>query len=318
LAGLENYDDSALQTAIDGKVDKESGKSLMTDAERTKLQGIAAGAEVNVQPNWTQTNTSADDYIKNKPTLANVATSGSYNDLQDKPTIPAGVTVDQTITQNGTNPVQSSAIYSALQGKVGAVYYEDVDEMNADETQNSGTLAFVDDGSGFHIWSSPDWMWYKVVISDDLDSYVPITRKINNKPLSNDITLNASDVGALPASTTIPTKVSDLTNDAGYTTNTGTVTGISVNGGTAQQPTNGVVNLTVATGGDNDIVGISDGTAGDGAVIFTKRNGDTITLNLNHVHSQYLKYELLADEAAYTALATKDSSTLYLIPAEEE
>ena len=37
LAGLENYDDSALQTAIDGKVDKETGKSLMTDAERTKL-----------------------------------------------------------------------------------------------------------------------------------------------------------------------------------------------------------------------------------------------------------------------------------------
>ena len=113
---------------------------------------------------------------------------------------------------------------------------------------------------------------------------------------------------------TIPKKVSDLTNDAGYTTNTGTVTGISVNGGMAQQPTNGVVNLTVATGGDNDIVGISDGTAGDGAVIFTKRNGDTITLNLNHVHPQYLKYELLADEAAYTALATKDSGTLYLIP----
>lgn len=89
---------------------------------------------------------------------------------------------------------------------------------------------------------------------------------------------------------------------------------ISVNGGTAQQPTNGVINLTVATGGDNDLVGLSDGTANDGAVVFTKRNGDTITLNLNHVHPQYLKYELLADEAAYTALATKDSGTLYLIP----
>ena len=89
---------------------------------------------------------------------------------------------------------------------------------------------------------------------------------------------------------------------------------ISVNGGTAQQPTNGVVNLTVSTGGDNDLVDLSDGTANDGAVVFTKRNGDTITLNLNHVHPQYLKYELLADEAAYNALATKDSSTLYLIP----
>lgn len=112
----------------------------------------------------------------------------------------------------------------------------------------------------------------------------------------------------------LPTKVSELTNDAGYTANQGTVTGISVNGGTAQQPTNGVVNLTVATGGDNDLVDLSDGTANDGAVVFTKRNGDTITLDLNHAHPQYIKYELLADEAAYNALTTKDSSTLYLIP----
>lgn|GEM_PF-5236488 len=49
--------------------------------------------------------------------LAAVATSGSYNDLTDKPVIPTAVTVDSTITQNGTNPVQGGAIYSALAGK---------------------------------------------------------------------------------------------------------------------------------------------------------------------------------------------------------
>ena len=37
-------------------------------ADRTKLDGIAAGAEVNVQSDWNQTTTTADDYIKNKPT----------------------------------------------------------------------------------------------------------------------------------------------------------------------------------------------------------------------------------------------------------
>lgn len=42
-----------------------------------------------VQANWTQTTTTAVDYIKNKPSLATVATSGSYNDLSNKPTIPA-------------------------------------------------------------------------------------------------------------------------------------------------------------------------------------------------------------------------------------
>lgn len=40
-----------------------------TSAYETKLNGIASGAEVNVQSNWNQTNTSADDYIKNKPTI---------------------------------------------------------------------------------------------------------------------------------------------------------------------------------------------------------------------------------------------------------
>lgn len=81
---------------------------------------------------------------------------------------------------------------------------------------------------------------------------VPTTRKVNGKALSSDITLSASDVSALPSSTviptvndatltiqqngstvqtftanassnktaniTVPTKVSDLTNDSGYIT----------------------------------------------------------------------------------------------------
>ena len=41
------------------------------------------------QADWTQTTTTAVDYIKNKPNLATVATSGSYSDLSGKPTIPA-------------------------------------------------------------------------------------------------------------------------------------------------------------------------------------------------------------------------------------
>lgn len=42
-----------------------------------------------VQSNWTETDTSSLAYIKNKPNLATVATSGSYNDLSDKPSIPS-------------------------------------------------------------------------------------------------------------------------------------------------------------------------------------------------------------------------------------
>lgn len=42
---------------------------------------------------------------------------------------------------------------------------------------------------------------------------VPTTRTVNGKPLSSNITLSASDVSALPASTSIPSALSDLTND---------------------------------------------------------------------------------------------------------
>ena len=56
---------------------------------QSKLDGIAEGAEVNVQSDWNETTTTSDAYIKNKPTLATVATSGSYNDLTNTPTIPS-------------------------------------------------------------------------------------------------------------------------------------------------------------------------------------------------------------------------------------
>ena len=41
--------------------------------------------------------------IANKPTLATVATSGSYNDLSNKPTIPTGDLVDDNSPQLGGN-----------------------------------------------------------------------------------------------------------------------------------------------------------------------------------------------------------------------
>jgi len=54
------------------KVDKVIGKELSdnnyTDDEVTKLDGIEAGAEVNVQADWEQSDDTQDDYIKNKPT----------------------------------------------------------------------------------------------------------------------------------------------------------------------------------------------------------------------------------------------------------
>ena len=56
---------------VSSKVDKVDGKGLSTNdytnAEKTKLAGIAGGAQKNVQPDWSLT--SGDGAIKNKPTI---------------------------------------------------------------------------------------------------------------------------------------------------------------------------------------------------------------------------------------------------------
>ena len=59
---------------------------------------------------------------------------------------------------------------------------------------------------------------------------------------------------------------------------------------------------------------ISTPSTADGTFTITLSNGDTIVVDMNHDHTAYPKYVLCADEAAYAAITTKDSATLYLIP----
>ena len=68
LANKSNPHDVSLNQLVDTETYVK-----MTPAEREKLLGIADGAEVNVQADWTQTSTTSDDYIKNKPTLGGLA-----------------------------------------------------------------------------------------------------------------------------------------------------------------------------------------------------------------------------------------------------
>ena len=82
-------------TIIDGTTNK-----AYTATEKTKLAGIAAGAEVNVNADWNAV--SGDAQILNKPTLATVATSGSYNDLGNKPSISDGKRVARFVIGTST------------------------------------------------------------------------------------------------------------------------------------------------------------------------------------------------------------------------
>lgn len=67
------------------------------------------------------------------------------------------------------------------------------------------------------------WEWHPLVLALDqtrqlaLDA-VPKSTKVNGRPLSKDVWLSAEDVSALPATTKVPTKVSELSNDGVYIT----------------------------------------------------------------------------------------------------
>lgn len=88
------YTKSQTDTLLAGKVDKVTGSSLMTSAQASKLEGIEAGAEVNVQADWEQSDDTADDFIKNKPTIPAAQVNADWNavsgvaQILNKPTIP--------------------------------------------------------------------------------------------------------------------------------------------------------------------------------------------------------------------------------------
>ena len=63
-----------------------------TSTDDTKLTGIAANAEVNVQANWTETTTTSDAFIENKPTLVT-----GFTGLSDT---PATITADECLRGN--------------------------------------------------------------------------------------------------------------------------------------------------------------------------------------------------------------------------
>ena len=81
---------AGLQEALNSKQNAEEGKGLsandFTDLLLQKLQNIAAEAEVNVQSDWTEAETTSDAFIQNKPTdvtdlsLHNVTELADIND----------------------------------------------------------------------------------------------------------------------------------------------------------------------------------------------------------------------------------------------
>lgn len=103
-----------------------------TDADASKLSGIESGAQANVQADWNQTDTSADDYIKNKPT------------------IPPSSVVDQTYNPSSTNAQSGTAVAGAISG---------VNQVPYSTSGDSGKVLTVDSQG------NPEWADVQAPIS---------------------------------------------------------------------------------------------------------------------------------------------------------
>lgn len=135
---------------------------LMSVSDKNKLDGIASGAEANVQANWAESNSSSDAYIQNKPSLATVATSGSYNDLTNKPTVPeikkrTGASTTTNITPlyvagDGTTTTPM-ALKTHGDTRNGSFAY-----ININEPTDAITEAYA----GGYVWDEDEDWWRKM------------------------------------------------------------------------------------------------------------------------------------------------------------
>ena len=124
----EKFD--GVDTNLSTKVDKVNGKALstndFTDAFKTKLEGVATGAEVNVQSDWDVTDTNSDAFILHKPTIPTVNNS----------TI--------TIQKNGTN-VDTFTLNQSSAKSINITVPTKVSELTNDSgyTTNVGTITGI-------------------------------------------------------------------------------------------------------------------------------------------------------------------------------
>lgn len=94
----------------------------------TYLQGVmvspeGGGGGSQVQSDWSQSDTSAVDYIKNKPTLrqpASDGTAGQYLKSGGSGNAPTWETMDTTPTESSAKAITSGAVFTALAGKADA------------------------------------------------------------------------------------------------------------------------------------------------------------------------------------------------------
>lgn len=102
-----------------------------TNADVTKLSGIEAGAEVNVQSDWDEADSSADSFIRNKPNMSDYATDAE---------LTAGLATKEDVISDLAT-IRSGAALGATAVQDPSYVHTDNNFTNADVTKLSGIEA---------------------------------------------------------------------------------------------------------------------------------------------------------------------------------
>lgn len=190
-----------------------------TTALKNKLNGIATGAEVNVQSDWNVTDTSSDAFIKNKPAIP-TKTSDLTNDSgfitsAAVPTKTSDLTNDSGFITKNVSDLANYYTQSEVNGMFSAL---NVPTKTSDLVNDSGFLTSIPIASASTLGGVKIGNGINVAEDGTISAAISASLEwdnIINKP--TDVSYWTNDAGYI-TSADIPTKTSDLTNDSGFIT----------------------------------------------------------------------------------------------------
>ena len=269
----------AAQSTADGKYSKPAGGIPKTDLAQA-VQTSLGKADTALQSHQTVTLESGTNNGTVKITVNGTATdnvavkglkSAAYTESSAYATAAQGTKADNAMPKAGgaftgavtvqaptaeMNPATKQYVDTAINA-VKQFEYQVVTELPTAAQATMGKIYLKahshnpSDGQPdsydefITVQSGSTYKWERIGNTDiDLSGYVPTTRKINNKALSSDINLGASDVGVTEAAFPGLNK-------------TGTVTAVKMNG-TTKNPASGVVDLGTVITAHQDISGKQD------------------------------------------------------------
>lgn len=274
----------AAQSTADGKYSKPAGGIPKTDLAQA-VQTSLGKADTALQNHQTVTLESGTNNGTVKITVNGTATdnvavkglkSAAYTESSAYATAAQGTKADNAMPKAGgaftgavtvqaptaeMNPATKQYVDTAINA-VKQFEYQVVTELPTAAQATMGKIYLKahshnpSDGQPdsydefITVQSGSTYKWERIGNTDiDLSGYVPTTRKINNKALSSDINLGASDVGVTEAAFPGLNK-------------TGTVTAVKMNG-TTKNPASGVVDLGTVITAHQDISGKQDKLTAD-------------------------------------------------------